>query len=196
MHFDVETPLRGYKGTVGAVTFVDGRARVTSDQRAELAYFRRHGYKITPVKESTGEPADAGDPGGNSGNPAAAGPGGTSEDQAEQPSPDGGTGQTAAEAAAERQGEPYKPADSGTGDGFDSSALTDTAATKAAETANPSGTDEDEPGELRKPAKNAPVAVWTAYAKQLGATDDELGGKTKNELVELVDQYENREVGR
>ncbi|WP_141575865.1 hypothetical protein [Actinomadura sp. WMMA1423] len=156
MQFDVETPLKGYNGAVGAVTFVDGRARVTSDQRAELAYFRRHDYKITPVAESAGKPADA---------------------------------------AAQRQGEPYEPTGDGTGEGFDASALT-AAAAKAAETAKPSGTDEDGPGEpLRKPAKNAPVAAWTTYAKQLGATDEELGGKTKNELVELVDQYEQREVG-
>lgn len=194
MQFDVETPLRGYKGTVGGVTFVDGRARVGSDQKAELAYFRRHGYKITRVEE----PADRGDPGGGP-DPESAGPGGKdaepSEGEGTQPDPEGEAGQTAAEAAAQLQGTPYEPTEDGTSEGFDASALTEATTAAAAEQPAPNGDGDSEP--LRRPAKAAPVSAWTAYAKQLGATDEELGGKTKNELVELVTQYETkREAGQ
>ena len=81
------------------------------------------------------------------------------------------------------------------GEGFDSSSLTD--AVKAAAASGSTGDGAGDAAEqLRKPAKNAPVAAWTTYAKQLGITDDELGGKTKNELVELVDQHEKKEAGQ
>ncbi|MBO2461176.1 hypothetical protein [Actinomadura violacea] len=178
MRFDIETPLAGYKGTVGGVTFVDGRARVDDTQKAELAYFRRHNYKITPVRERAGtDDADS--------VTAPAEPSSEAGPEAEQPTQDG-----EAPSTSER---PDPTED--TAEGFDSSSLTD--ALKAAAASGSTGDGAGDAAEqLRKPAKNAPVAAWTAYAKQLGITDDELGGKTKNELVELVDQHEKKEAGQ
>ncbi|MER6809979.1 hypothetical protein ABT299_11920 [Spirillospora sp. NPDC000708] len=180
MRFDIETPLAGYKGTVGGVTFVDGRARVADTQKAELAYFRRHNYKITPVRER----ADTDDAGSVT---APAEPG--SEDpgpEAKEPTQDG-------EAPGDTGERPDPAGDNG--EGFDPSSLTD--AVKAAAASGSTGDGAGDAAEqLRKPAKNALVAAWTTYAKQLGITDDELGGKTKNELVELVDQHEKKEAGQ
>lgn len=45
----VTTPVAGYHGTVGGVTFVDGTAVVDDETHAaELAYFRGAGYDIAP----------------------------------------------------------------------------------------------------------------------------------------------------
>lgn len=189
MQFDVETPRLGYDGTLGGVTFVGGRARVDASKRGELAYFRRNGYKVTPVEEPVREAADSDDPGSGP-DPAAAGPDSevpeTSGAQDEPPGPDGETAQTTAEAAAQATGTPFEGGD-GAGGGFDASALADATAKKAIETGG------GEAGEqVRRPPKNAPVAAWTDYARHLGITDEELGGKTKNELVELVDEHETK----
>jgi hypothetical protein len=52
---------------------------------------------------------------------------------------------------------------------------------------------EQEAERLPKPAKNAPVAAWTAYTAQLlGVLADDLGGKTKVELQELVAEHEKK----
>lgn len=177
MRFDIETPLAGYKGTVGGVTFVDGRARVDDTQKAELAYFRRHNYKITPVRER----ADTDDGADSVTAPA--------EPSSEAPVPEAKQPAQDSEAPGDTGERPDRAGDNG--EGFDSSSLTD-----AVKTASVSGSAGDGAEQLRKPAKNAPVAAWTAYAKQLGITDDELGGKTKNELVELVDQHEKKEAGQ
>lgn len=48
MRFTVTTPVAGYSGKVGGVTFVDGQATVDEDTHAaELAYFRAQGYGVT-----------------------------------------------------------------------------------------------------------------------------------------------------
>ncbi|WP_242890791.1 hypothetical protein [Actinomadura litoris] len=178
MRFHIETPLAGYTGTVGAVTFVNGRARVDDTQKAELAYFRRHHYKITPVgDQAEDEP---------SGDPAPGAPGGEDQDDGgEQPEPDDqatpGTDDRA-EAAGDGPQDPDSPSPTG--------------ATTATTPAAPGSAGDGAGEQLRKPAKAAPVAAWTAYAKQLGITDDELGGKTKNELVDLVDHHEKKEPRR
>ncbi|GAA1642576.1 hypothetical protein GCM10009700_31750 [Brevibacterium sanguinis] len=41
----VTTPVQGYTGTVAGVVFSDGQGR--TDDPAALAYFERHGYRVT-----------------------------------------------------------------------------------------------------------------------------------------------------
>ncbi|MFI0406590.1 hypothetical protein [Actinomadura sp. 3N508] len=197
MQFDVETPLAGYNGTVGAVTFAAGRARVDGDRKAELGYFRRHGYRITPVAE----PTDAGEPGGPApADPAAEPPEPTETPQAkdEPPGPPGPAGPggesepTVAEGAAQPDSEQPDPTGTGNGTGEDPAP----SSTASQDTPTVGGSEGGTGEQLRRPPKNAPVAAWTAYARQLGLTDSELGGKTKNELVELVAQHEKREAGK
>lgn len=56
----ITSPVEGFKGTVAGVTFDDGKGE--TDDKAALAYFRRHGYGVGQSKpkqpEGPGEPAD------------------------------------------------------------------------------------------------------------------------------------------
>ncbi|WP_430600330.1 hypothetical protein [Brevibacterium sp. K72] len=48
------TPVKGYTGTVAGVVFSDGQGR--TDDPAALAYFERHGYRLTDEEpEPTGD---------------------------------------------------------------------------------------------------------------------------------------------
>lgn len=47
--YRVTSPVRGYAGEIGGVGFHKGAATVTSDQRAELAYFRRKGFVVEEI---------------------------------------------------------------------------------------------------------------------------------------------------
>lgn len=41
----------------------------------------------------------------------------------------------------------------------------------------------EDPSDDEKPAKSAPKGDWEAYARSQGATDEDLDGKTKDELI-------------
>jgi hypothetical protein len=155
MQYEVQTPLRGYNGTVAGVTFAGGRATVDADQHAALSYFSRHHYVITPIRS---EPADSDDPG----------------DGGQQPP--GPPGETTGTADPNRQEPPEPEAEHGDGTA-----------------AEPTGETRAEGQPLARPGKNAAVATWAAYTAQLlGVTVDELGGKTKNELQQLVAEHEQK----
>jgi hypothetical protein len=42
----------------------------------------------------------------------------------------------------------------------------------------------DDDGQVKKPAKSASKGEWEAYARSQGATDDDLDGKSKDDLVD------------
>lgn len=48
----VKAPVKGFNGEIGSVGFHKGAATVTSEQKAELAYFRRKGFLVEEVKPS------------------------------------------------------------------------------------------------------------------------------------------------
>lgn len=51
MRYDVTAPVAGYNGVVGGVTFYRGRGHVDeAENPAAVAYFRRRGYTLTPVR--------------------------------------------------------------------------------------------------------------------------------------------------
>ncbi|MET9253754.1 hypothetical protein [Streptomyces sp. NPDC003717] len=58
--YKVTTPVREFNGQVGGVWFTDGEA--TTDSEGAVAYFRRHGYTVTPVdsEDDDGPPGDTG----------------------------------------------------------------------------------------------------------------------------------------
>jgi hypothetical protein len=60
--FTVTTPVPGFNGDLGGLQFRDGKATADSDvDAAALAYARRHGYGVEPVKGSkTGPSAGSG----------------------------------------------------------------------------------------------------------------------------------------
>jgi hypothetical protein len=52
--FRVTTPVDGFTGSVGGVTFVDGRADVDDQTNpGELGYFRGAGYSVEDLAELT-----------------------------------------------------------------------------------------------------------------------------------------------
>ncbi|MFJ2017242.1 hypothetical protein [Streptomyces nodosus] len=61
MH-EVTTPVEGFTGEVAGVHFADGRAE--TDNPAALAYFRRHGYTVTPQAKPAGRSASKSTKGG------------------------------------------------------------------------------------------------------------------------------------
>jgi hypothetical protein len=56
MRYRVTTPVAGYAGTVGSVTFADGAAEVDESAEAELGYFRARGYGVEEVVDATQPP--------------------------------------------------------------------------------------------------------------------------------------------
>jgi len=54
----VSTPVAEFNGQVAGVWFVNGEA--TTDSEGAVAYFRRHGYTVTPLDD---EQADGDPPG-------------------------------------------------------------------------------------------------------------------------------------
>ncbi len=49
----IKSPVAGFTGRKAGVAFADGRATAGSDATAALAYFRRHGYRITEQQAAT-----------------------------------------------------------------------------------------------------------------------------------------------
>lgn len=54
--YRVTTPMPGFTGDVGAISFANGEAIVGEDQTSALAYFEAQGYSVA---EATDAPADA-----------------------------------------------------------------------------------------------------------------------------------------
>ncbi|MFJ9892716.1 hypothetical protein ACIQPR_05220 [Streptomyces sp. NPDC091280] len=46
--YQVTTPVKEFNGQVAGVWFVNGEA--TTDSEGAVAYFRRHGYNVTPLR--------------------------------------------------------------------------------------------------------------------------------------------------
>lgn len=72
MRYLITTPVRGFRGEVAGVAFIDSKAEVDEDGNARaIAYFRRKGYGVEAVESVAGpaEPATEEDeiqrPGGN-----------------------------------------------------------------------------------------------------------------------------------
>ncbi|MFF9034025.1 hypothetical protein ACF090_00945 [Streptomyces sp. NPDC014892] len=59
--FQVTTPVREFNGCVAGVWFVNGEA--TTDSEGAVAYFRRHGYDVTPLDAQQDDDGPPGDPG-------------------------------------------------------------------------------------------------------------------------------------
>ncbi|WP_043257977.1 hypothetical protein [Streptomyces prunicolor] len=59
--YEVTTPVAEFNGCVAGVWFVDGEA--TTDSEGAVAYFRRHGYTVTPVDDKSADGEPPGDPG-------------------------------------------------------------------------------------------------------------------------------------
>lgn len=61
-YVEVRSPVEGYSGITAGVQFTKGVARVDEHDAGALAYFRRRGYQIGPVRsepdQSAGQPAD------------------------------------------------------------------------------------------------------------------------------------------
>lgn len=57
----ITTPVPGYNGKVGEVTFIDGKAKVDKNAR-ELAYFRAQGYSISSADDAVEALLDGDDP--------------------------------------------------------------------------------------------------------------------------------------
>lgn len=52
MRFRITTPVRGFRGEVAGVAFIDSKAEVDEDVHARaLAYFRRKGYHVEAIGE-------------------------------------------------------------------------------------------------------------------------------------------------
>jgi hypothetical protein len=52
MRYEIKAPVRSFSGTSAGVAFTDGTGSVEDTDkpgRAALEYFRRHGYRVTPV---------------------------------------------------------------------------------------------------------------------------------------------------
>lgn len=68
MRFTITTPVRGFRGEVAGVAFIDSRAEVDEDANARaIAYFRRKGYGVEPIAErgtAHSEPAPGDDSAG------------------------------------------------------------------------------------------------------------------------------------
>jgi hypothetical protein len=57
MRYRITTPVRGFRGEVAGVAFIDSRAEVDEDANARaLAYFRRKGYRVEAVEPAPAEP--------------------------------------------------------------------------------------------------------------------------------------------
>ncbi|GAA0972714.1 hypothetical protein Q7689_00330 [Nocardiopsis tropica] len=62
MRYDVTSPVKGYNGVVGGVTFYRGRAHVDDATHfAAVEYMRRRGYTLTEVREEQPEETPAED---------------------------------------------------------------------------------------------------------------------------------------
>ena len=56
----IETPVAHYDGIVAGLRFVDGKAEEDNVTDAQLAYFKRHGYKVKILEGKSKAPiADA-----------------------------------------------------------------------------------------------------------------------------------------
>ena len=57
--YQVHTPVAGFAGEVGGVSFMDGTAEVDSDvQAAALAYFQAAGYTVVSLDDDEDSPAE------------------------------------------------------------------------------------------------------------------------------------------
>jgi predicted cobalt transporter CbtA len=53
MRYRITTPVRGFRGEVAGVAFIDSKAEVDEAANARaLAYFRRKGYRVDPVEQA------------------------------------------------------------------------------------------------------------------------------------------------
>ncbi|MGW8876382.1 hypothetical protein [Streptomyces mirabilis] len=59
--YQVTTPVVEFNGQVAGVWFVNGEA--TTDSEGAVAYFRRHGYDVTPLDAEQDDDGPPGDPG-------------------------------------------------------------------------------------------------------------------------------------
>lgn len=59
VRYDVQAPVKGYNGETGGVRFYKGRAHVDgAENPAAVAYFRRRGYTLTPIREEQPEQSE------------------------------------------------------------------------------------------------------------------------------------------
>ncbi|WP_200308238.1 hypothetical protein [Streptomyces adelaidensis] len=68
MRYEIKAPVRSFNGTSAGVAFTDGIGTVADTDkpgRAALEYFRRHGYRVTPMvpEEAEEQDTDAQEPG-------------------------------------------------------------------------------------------------------------------------------------
>lgn len=72
MRYAIRAPQREYQGETAGIRFTAGRAEVDDPTAAQLAYFRRRGYRVSEVDSDQPRPDDSVQPAevGGTGEPA------------------------------------------------------------------------------------------------------------------------------